>query len=225
MEENEGKPQVIWRFLDLTELKAGERIVPVKLDGELATKFSDLHMIANDLSFAIGCFRELDKIGMPDASNLHFKALIFSAVIAYARPFKTGVRQLKLDASYFETASSFDPELHNYLISMRDRHIAHSVNEFEQSASVGIMVGLPPAKWRPAGVGVTIFNAIGITKRIVETSVIQIEAMLNLIRSRIDEIWPQLFTEFREKFEKDGKWEAAPLVTLPSMNKAATKRS
>jgi hypothetical protein len=218
------KPQVTWRFLDLTPLKAGERIVPAKLDGELSTEFSDLHMIANDLSFAIDCFREAHKIGIPDASNLHSKALIFSAVTAYTRPFKTGVRQLKMGASYFEIAASFDPGLHNYLISIRDKHIAHSVNEFEQSASIGIMVGLPPAKWRPAGVGVTKFNSIGITNRIVEASIIQIEAMLNLIQSRIDEIRPQLFIEFREKFEKDGKWEMAPL-TIPNRDNVSTRRS
>jgi hypothetical protein len=158
------KPQLTWRFLDLTPIEAGEHIVPAKLDGELAAAFADLHMIANDLSFAIDCFREADKIGMPDASNLHSKALIFSAVTAYSRPFKTGVRQLKMDASYFETATNFDLELHNNLISIRDKHIAHSVNEFERSASVGVMVGHPSAKWRPAGVGVTKLNAIGVPR-------------------------------------------------------------
>jgi hypothetical protein len=48
------------------------------------------------------------------------------------------------------------------------------------------MVGHPSAKWRPAGVGVTKLNAIGVPKR--KASIIQIEAMLNLIQSRIDEM-------------------------------------
>lgn len=209
------KPQLTFCFLDTTTIQAGEHIVPAKLEGELAKEFADLHMIENDFAFALDCFKESDKIGLPDPSNVYSKALISAGVTAYSRPFKSGVRQTKLKPSYFSETKSFDLELHGYLVSIRDKHVSHSVNEFERSASVGVMVGVPRIKWRPAGVGVTKLHAIGISKRIIDASVIQLESMLATIRKRIDEIRPTLFDLFKQNCEKTSTWEIAPIASFP----------
>jgi hypothetical protein len=217
-------PQWAFSFLDTTRIEKGELIVPVKLESELATQFSELHMIVNDLSFSLDSFNEAHKIGVPDSENLHSKALIFSAVVAYARPFKTGVRQVRISSDYFSTAAGFSIEAHDYLIAMRDKHIAHSVNEFEKSAATGIMVGTPQTKWRPAGVGVTTQHYVGISKRIIEQAIIQISGMIEVLNARIDEIRPVLFQEFLNKFQRDGRWEMAPIATLPDRKNAQRRR-
>lgn len=88
-------PRWTFRFVGITSVEAGEMIAPAILEGDLASEFADLHMIANDLSFALECLKEANKIGPPNSDNMLSKALIFSAVVAYARPFKTGVRGLR----------------------------------------------------------------------------------------------------------------------------------
>jgi hypothetical protein len=56
----------------------------------------------------------------------------------YARPFKDGVRQLKLDSKIFDGIEGA-PESHGYFINQRDKLIAHSVNPFE-NVYVGVIV-------------------------------------------------------------------------------------
>jgi hypothetical protein len=212
-------------FVDLTRIEAGEHIVPAKINSALATEFAELHMIVNDFSFSLDCFREADKIGLPDSQNLLSKSLIFSAVVAYARPFKTGVRQLRMNVEYFSAIPAFNIEIHDYIIAVRDKHVAHSVNEFERSATTGVMVGTPSTNWRPAGVGVTTLHSVGLSRRIIEGAITQISGMLDLLRARMEIIKPEIFRDFKEKFEKDGKWEMAPIATFPDRNNAAKRRS
>lgn len=181
-------PHWSFNFVDLTRIEAGEHIVPAKISGNLAYEFAELHMISNDLSFVLECLKEADKIGLPDSEKLLSKSLISSAVVAYARPFKTGVRQLRMDTQFFSNAPAFSSELHKYLIAIRDKHVAHSVNEFERSEATGVMVGTPETKWRPAGVGVTQIHSIGLSRRIVEQAIVQITNMLGVVSARIDQI-------------------------------------
>lgn len=217
-------PQWTFRFVDPARVEAGEMIAPAILQGNLASEFADLHMVANDLSFALECLKEANKIGPPDSANLLSKALIFSAVVAYARPFKTGVRELKLDINYFSSIPTFKADVHEYLIAMRDKHIAHSVNEFERSKATGVMVGTPQAEWRPAGVGVVQAFHIGLSGMIVEHAMAQITDMLDRISAEIDKKRPELFREFNAKFAKEGKWEMEPLAQIPNRENVAKRR-
>lgn len=218
-------PQWIYRFIDATKIEAGEHIVPAALAENAGHEFAELHMISDDFSFALDCFREADKIGLPDSENLLSKSLIFSAVVAYARPFKTGVRQLRIGAQYFSSLPTFSIETHEYLIAVRDKHVAHSVNEFEHANATGVMVGTPQTNWRPAGVGVTIIKTIGLSKTLVEHAIAHTDGLLDFINRRIDQIAPGLFEEFRTKFARDGKWEMAPIARLPDRKNAARRRS
>lgn len=214
-----------FRFLDTTTINAGEMIVPAKLSGDLAREFAELHMIGADFSFALDCLKEADKLGLPDSENLHSKALIFSAVVAYARPFKTSVRSLRMDAGYFSSLSSFSSETHDYLIAVRDKHIAHSVNDFERSDATGVMVGTPQTEWRPAGVGVTVMQTIGLSRRIVEQAIAQITDMLQVVTDHIDRIRPELFQIFCAEYAREGKWEMAPIVRFPDRGNVQKRRT
>lgn len=212
-----------YRFVDLRRIEAGEIIAPAILRGDLAREFADLHMVSNDLSFALECLTEANKVGLPDSNNLLSKALIFSAVIAYARPFKGGVRKLKMDIAYFSSIPTFKADVHNYLISIRDKHVAHSVNEFEGCEATGVMVGTPQAEWRPAGVGVLQSYHIGLSRKIVERAIAQITDMISSISADIDKKRPDLFQEFSAAFAIDGKWEMMPFQ-LPNRENVAKRR-
>jgi hypothetical protein len=218
-------PQWTFRLIGITSIEAGEMIAPAILEGNLASEFTDLHMIANDLSFALECLKEANKIGPPNSDNMLSKALIFSAVVAYARPFKTGVRGIKMDINYFSSIPEFKADVHNYLIAIRDKHVVHSVNEFEQSKATGVMIGRPQGEWRPAGVGVTQAHHIGLSGRIVEDAIAQITDMLRSILADIDKRRPELFQEFHAKFAIEKKWELAPIVQFPDRENVAKRRT
>jgi hypothetical protein len=94
-----------FRFVDTTTIEAGEFIAPARLSSDLGREYAEWHMVGTDLSFALDCLKEADKLGIPDSENLHSKALIFSAVVAYARPFKTSVRALRMDAAHFSAST------------------------------------------------------------------------------------------------------------------------
>jgi hypothetical protein len=219
-------PRWTYQFVDLTRIEAGEHIVPAKIDSQAGREYAALQSVLEDLSFALECLREADKLGLPDSENIHSKALIFSAVVAYARPFKTSVREIRLDPAYFSAArQGFNLDLHNYLIAVRDKHVAHSVNEFEQCAATGVMVGTPETKWRAAGVGFTRHSIIGLSRSIVEQAVAQVSNMIAILNSNIEQSRFALYEEFRAKFEQDGKWEMAPLATFPSRENVPKRRT
>ena len=94
-------PHWTYQFIDLSRIEAGELIVPGKIDSDEGRKFAALNLIQSDLRFSLECFSDANKLGIPDSENARSKALIFSAVVAYARPFKTGVREIKLDKNVF----------------------------------------------------------------------------------------------------------------------------
>ena len=183
-------------------------------------------MAANDLRLALAYLGEATKMGIPDPENITARALIHSAVTAYTRPFKTSVREIQLRADFFfPVGAAFNVELHNYLVSVRDKHVAHSVNDFEQSDATTVMVGTPDHKsWRVAGIGLTSLNVIGLSLDLVEKATAQITPMLHFLDGRINENRNALYEEERNRFAKDGKWTVAPMFHFNDRKNASKRR-
>ncbi|MGB7542427.1 MAG: hypothetical protein WBM28_10475, partial [Burkholderiales bacterium] len=59
-------------------------------------------------------------------------ALSTAACISYAKCFSSGVRQ-SLDSDLLSTADTELKKLHHFVVNLRDKHIAHSVNSFEEN--------------------------------------------------------------------------------------------
>lgn len=66
--------------------------------------------------------------------------LVTAALARYARSFTTGVRK-RLNASSIETLDVAEKMLHERLLAIRDKHVAHPVNAFESHA---VYVGFCP---------------------------------------------------------------------------------
>lgn len=219
-------PSWTYRFIDLSEIPAGSKIAPAKIDTEGGKRYAALNQIASDLSYARECLSQADTIGVPSVSDIQSRALIFSGVVAYARPFKTGVRQIRLTTEFFSSLGKlFDSSIHNYLISVRDKHIAHSVNEFETGDATAVVVQVPGGPdWSCRGIGYIGNVVIGLNREIVRGSVVQIDAMLEYLKSKIQIDGDALYLEYKETFDKDHKWDMAPLVRFPDRNNVANKR-
>ncbi len=116
------------------------------LDGPDAQALADVAGELMDVVFAHRAVRELLG-GWPSSApygpdTTGARALWIAAIVSYARCFKGGIRTSGAATSLVGGLRQLDQTSHGYFLDLRDKHIAHSVNAFEQ-ATVG--VGLGPA--------------------------------------------------------------------------------
>lgn len=210
-------------WINPNPIDAGEMLLPVQITSEQGEEFAALHLVARDLAFAAKCLREAFEHGLPDNQNVVSKALIFSGVVAYARSFKSGVRpRLRLGADH---PQGYQAEIHDYLIALRDKHIAHSVNDFEDGGAIAILIGKPGQPWRDGGaVGAVIKQSVGISSAQLLNSVSHIEALASYVGQEIERIRPAIYSEFQKAFAKGERFAPAPLVTFSDKSKVADRR-
>lgn len=75
-----------------------------------------------------------DRSELMDDDDYLFDAIATAALVKYARIFKSGMRFKVLVSEVGFGAEEL--EAHNYLISLRDKHISHSVNHYERAQVV-----------------------------------------------------------------------------------------
>ncbi len=103
---------------------------------EEARFLADLTGIQIDLQVVIDLCRRLQKTYSIERMDSELQEVLTIAILVkYSRPFVTGVRS-KL--SVFDVPGLTDEELeqHETFIALRNKHIAHSVNEFEENKVV-----------------------------------------------------------------------------------------
>ena len=98
-----------------------------------AATLADLAGAKYDLETAIGFCSKLEAVELrsPDALVL-IDALSTAITVRYARCFTTGVRS-KLDADVVNALPSNLRPLHEFLLLIRDKYVAHSVNALEEN--------------------------------------------------------------------------------------------
>ncbi|MEQ1722283.1 MAG: hypothetical protein ABL930_03850 [Pseudobdellovibrio sp.] len=91
-----------------------------------------------DLTFTCDTFRYLlDNFDQLD--TLLQKSLWSTALISYARCFAHG-RRLQLTPSIYDGLEGDPHGCHEYIIGMRNKHIAHSVNPFEEISAGAVLI-------------------------------------------------------------------------------------
>jgi len=210
-----------------TTVQKGEQIAFAKVDSEAAEYLAALYLVHKDFEFAGDCFEEALEHGIPDAHNLYSRAFLNSGVIAYARPFKSDVRQLQMTPEAFDGMNPvFDRTIHEYIVNLRSKHIAHSVNEFDYCRTIAAVVGTNETGWRDgAGIGNTDTRTIGLSGELVEQALKHIRAIVGFLAAQIEAKRPEVYKEFAEKFAKDRKWEMAPAGRIPKRENAGKRRS
>jgi len=110
-----------------------------KVDYEEAKKLADLGAIVQDLGFTMKTCSRLKKLLKEKSQDsLLIESMWTAALIRYARCFATGKR-FGLTESIFDGLQGEPHKVHKMYIELRDKHIAHSVNPFEQMA-VGLIL-------------------------------------------------------------------------------------
>jgi len=115
---------------------SGYRVVEV--DTPSSAQLRDLASLRRDIELAevyLGAFAALDLDELVGSRDPRL-ALWHSAVVFYGRAFNQGVRRARLS---IEELNEDEREFHQYLIDLRNKHVAHAVNEFEHTVVVAYL--------------------------------------------------------------------------------------
>lgn len=132
---------------------------PVKFEGAEGHRLADMSGVLHDLRTTAGMlahlFRELDK---SRAFSTVAQALFDSAIIHYGRCFNSGARHAFRDVD--EWAAGLSDSLagvHLEALSLRNKHVAHSVNDWELNVPV-VRVSVDRKTGEANLTGVTVSN-------------------------------------------------------------------
>jgi len=175
-----------------------------KVDYEEAKKLADLGAIVQDLGFTMKtCSRLKQLLKENSQDSLLIESMWTAALIRYARCFATGKR-FGLSESIFDGLIGEPHKVHKMYMDLRDKHIAHSVNPFEQMA-VGLV--LPPQGSREREI-------IGVATMSMRHICSDVEGVhqLGLLSKVLLEKVIQIAKEYEEKTLEKGK--SIPLEVL-----------
>lgn len=103
----------------------------VQVPSNIASEFEDLHGVSRDLEMARKLCLIAKDLGNDDANQgIAVDGLLSAALIRYMRCFSSGVRK-SLKSEDVEKLGAEVVEAHDFLKGFRDKHLAHSVNHYE----------------------------------------------------------------------------------------------
>lgn len=217
----------IWqyRFINLDQIPSGSKLAQGLFETASGRAVGEFRTVLSDMEFALECLEEADRLGLPDGQQLMSRALLNAAVVSYGRVFKGGVRSVRLrvdelsdpDQEHFSTT-------HEALLNLRDKHVAHSVNEYERAESGPLMVQTPDGMWSPRGVGFIVQRYIGLNRQTVMNAIRLIRAWLSFLRARIGHLEAIEFAEFCQSFAVTGTFKMAPGYRVADRTKAGERR-
>lgn len=122
----------VWRFvnLNLKEAQLLADLTGVQNDIEATEDICDLLLKA----------LEIGRGSVNSENFVTVEALSSAALVRYARSFATGVRSKKIAEAILKSLSPELSEEHRFFLAMRNKHIAHSVNAFEENQVVAYLV-------------------------------------------------------------------------------------
>ncbi len=149
----------------------------VPLDGPAAGFTADLDSIARDLKFARSCAAAYvaneDHEDSEDHSIL-LQALWNAGVISYRRATSKGTGHLvtqgkrpRLEKELVPLLSEEQRQVHEQVMDMADKHVAHRVRDYEQARVVAVLEP-PPGERRVVGIGVLGVHMIGPTPEVAQ---------------------------------------------------------
>ncbi len=127
-----------------------EQMHMAKVEYQEARDLADRASIQQDLTFVVETLSRLaDLLREGSEDHVLLRSYWSAALVAYVRCFASGKR-VGLSESVFEgIAGTEEPavDVHRFYKNMRDKHIAHSVNPFDQ-VEVGLVLSPPASQER-----------------------------------------------------------------------------
>lgn len=104
-----------------------------------ARELAELRGVIADLEYVVHATKkQLELLSQPEHDEVVVRALYTAALITYARCFTDGKRW-KLDVSIYESFEGEPVVVHRQLMDTRNKHLAHSVNAYEDYRSGAVL--------------------------------------------------------------------------------------
>jgi hypothetical protein len=195
-----------------------------ELKSEKAKKLADYAAILLDLKFCIACSdRTIEVLQAKSEDVVLLRAMWTAALVSYARCFATGVRY-GLTPSIFDQFEGEPQAAHEYYLQLRNKHIAHSVNPFEQVV-VGAVLSPRDAQERSVeGVATLLGSNISDSAE----SVAQLRTLARAVGKHVNTLREELQAEVLEETKAvpidDLYNRVNPRVTVPPSSAASSPR-
>lgn len=195
-----------------------------ELKSTKAKELADRAAIFQDLAFCVACCaRAIENLRAASQDAVLIRALWTAALVAYARCFTSGVRY-GLTSDLFEHFDGEPRETHEYYVDLRNKHIAHSVNQFEQVV-IGAVLSAPDASMRSVE-GIATLTGTNISES--AESVEQLRTLALTALKYIAETGKELSAEVLEEAKtlpiENLYRRATPRVTIPPASSAGNRR-
>ena len=158
----------------------------VDVDLTEAKPLADLSGAATDLKSARDLAKYLaDQIASGTADLEIVDAFSTSILVRYARPFMTGVRA-KLGEDTLKNLTPEQTQLHDKFIAWRNKHMAHSVNPFEDNHVVAYYTKETVAETGIDNISVQQDRLVGLCMQDLEDMQKLADTVLAAVNARID---------------------------------------
>ena len=196
------------------DLKVGRSIVsvyPKLITSEAAKKKAALELVYKDLKYVNDCCLLLLGKDWTDR-DIQARALFEFALIRYRRCFMSGVRKRVDVEGIF--SSPTQKWAHGYVVDLASKHIAHSVNVFEQNGTI-LWVGVndtgvvdyksPGSLGRETFAGTKNFVILlqSLTRRVSRYVETEIEKASSIIHEEISRMDDQQILELPEGYRRN----------------------
>jgi hypothetical protein len=167
---------------------------------EAGNQRADLTLAVQDLERVAVCCSEILKRNAHPLADLISGALFDSAIVRYGRCFTRGQRfPLK---SFLSRLTRAERELHDFVLGLRNRYLAHSENEFEMMGTTIHIAPSEDGKVVRGGLGLTgggtlgvgldeIARFQGLAERLNKLVRIKIEDLGAVVKTHIDSLSDQ----------------------------------
>jgi hypothetical protein len=195
-----------------------------ELKSTKAKELADRSAIFQDLTFCAACCdRAIENLRATSQDTILIRALWTAALVAYARCFTTGIR-FGLTSDLFDHFDGQPRETHEYYLDLRNKHIAHSVNPFEQIV-IGAVLSAPDAATKSVeGIATLIGTNISESAESIEQLRTLATTALKYIARTGKDLSAEVLEEAKALPIGDLYKRATPRVTVPPASSAGNRR-
>lgn len=181
--------------------RSGHRMFPrtdersVVVDTKSATQLRDLASYARDFELAAGYLRHYlagDIEGDIEYAS-PVDAMWMTSILMYSRAFSKGVR-----ATNQPDLDQFSPDegrLHQYVLDVRNKYLAHSVNGFEQVEAIAFLTASPHMERAITGIGHVHTSLSRMDRNSAEAFLALCERHIRALQGRLQEVHVQITEE------------------------------
>jgi hypothetical protein len=190
-------------------------ITPATLSGPEGYRLADMQGVLSDLQWVVDACRLIhEKMAVRQAQDtVEIEALQAAALIRYGRCFSGGTRTaFILDAEWLQSLPDALQTAHGDFVTLRDKHVAHSVNDWEINVPVVHLRQVAGEPTTVSSIGVQQHRVVAVSSDSIDSLCTLACALLSNVQNALDAERQRLLVyvrtrpvaEFEEKLREPG---------------------